>query len=398
LPVVKFQSCFDYWTTPARNLWPQTLTVSSDGARISGSFQAVAPRETRHLISAASYEQITQANLAAGIIPNHVNVLNLGGALRFTATWLPANGPGASYWGMAPADYETRWHDLAGQGYLQTDLFPYTDGGLRFAASWKKVPSDGYASYWGLTDATLAARQAELGTSYKITHFISYRDAGQLRRAAIWQRIGGAWQLTHDASGASYQTTYNSLSAQGYRIHQLHSYDADSFDAVWKKPSAAQGVFGFEAPNGYTVVTGSATLTTSTTAIEGSGSLAVLGGNFIEIRSPQVSSADIRAQSLTGTPSSLAFDLLIPTQQPNPYWIGAAQLYIDIPSANIYHLYIGQVELTPLPRGSFTTLSYVLPQSVRTAIAGTHSDVRINIALNVNAGTPAHLLDNLRFL
>jgi CubicO group peptidase (beta-lactamase class C family) len=398
VPIGKFQQCFDYWTTPARNLWPQTLTVSSDGARISGSFQTVSARETHHMLPAATYEQITQANLAVGVIPNHVNIVNLGGALRFTATWLPANAPGASYWGMTATDYETRWHDLANQGYLQTDLFPYTDGSLRFAGTWKKVPNDGYASYWGLTDATLASRQAELGPSYKITHFISYRDAGQLRRAAIWQRTGGTWQVTHDTSGASYQTTYNSMNSQGYRIHQLHSYDADSFDAVWKKPSAAQGVFGFEAPNGYTVVSGSATLSTSSTAIEGAGSLSLLGGNFVEIRSPQVSTADIRAQSLTGTPSTLAFDLQIPTQQPNPYWVGGAQLFIDIPSANINHLYIGQVELTPLPRGSFTTLSYALPQSVRTAIAGTYSDVRINIALNINSGTPAYLLDNLRFL
>jgi hypothetical protein len=261
------------------------------------------------------------------------------------------------------------------------------------------VPQDGYATWIELTDADFQTKDTQYRASgLKLTHFTSYRNAGQLRHAAIWEKMGGEWKLTQHTTGADYQTKYNELTPQGFALHQLHSYDADSYDVIWKRLPAGQPILGFESSNGFTLATGSATLGTSNVTSQGYGALSVTGGGFIEVRSPVLSAADIRASSPSGAPTSAVFDLFIPTSQPNPAWIGGAQFYMDIPSAGINHLYIGQVELTPLPRGRYTPLSFTLPQSVRTALAGNAADVRFGIALNINAGTPAYLIDHLRFL
>src|SRR5262249_34328865 len=45
----------------------------------------------------------------------------------------------------------------------------------------------------------------------------------------------------------------------------------------------------------------------------------------------------------TGIPRVVAFDLYQPTTQPNPYWFGAVQLYLECPAHNLYNAYVGQV-------------------------------------------------------
>jgi CubicO group peptidase (beta-lactamase class C family) len=399
LPAADFQACFDYWTSLDR--FPVTLTATPNGQFMSGSFQQVPNRLTRHLIGETDYASLTVAQSALGVLPNKMNIIQpTAGQSLFTGTWTPVNGYGETYHSMTLSDYVTRWNNNYTAGLLNTDVFPYYDGTqLRVLATWRQVPQDGYATWIELTDADFQTKDTQYRASgLKLTHFTSYRNAGQLRHAAIWEKMGGEWKLTQHTTGADYQTKYNELTPQGFALHQLHSYDADSYDVIWKRLPAGQPILGFESSNGFTLATGSATLGTSNVTSQGYGALSVTGGGFIEVRSPVLSAADIRASSPSGAPTSAVFDLFIPTSQPNPAWIGGAQFYMDIPSAGINHLYIGQVELTPLPRGRYTPLSFTLPQSVRTALAGNAADVRFGIALNINAGTPAYLIDHLRFL
>jgi CubicO group peptidase (beta-lactamase class C family) len=397
LPVGEFQACFDHWV--ALGHWPTTLTVSQDAQRISGAFKPVSGRRVHHLIPAATYEQITQDEITRNSAPLHVNFVNPSGDLRATAMWQQVPAAFWTWWGMAPDVYETRWHDYYNQGFLQTDLFIYNDGGLKFAGTWKKLPHDGFASYWGMTDAVFTTRHSEFtAQGLKLVHFIAYRDAGQLRFAAIWQRVAGQYELTRDTSGAAYQTTFDARNAAGWSLHQLHSYDVDSFAAVWSKPGAAAGVFSMDSVAGWQIVTGSGTLTSDALHTEGNASIAVSGGGFIEIRSPTFSTAAAREQSLGTAPNLVAIDVYLASPQPNPWWLGAVQMYLRIPSAGLYHEYISQVELTGKPLGTFSRLTFALPQWMRNALAGNYSDAQVFISVNTPQGAPAVRVDNLRFL
>jgi RHS repeat-associated protein len=92
-------------------------------------------------------------------------------------------------------------------------------------------------------------------------------------------------------------------------------------------------------------------------------------------------------------------DILLPTQQGNPYWFGDVQMFANAPSVGIYNQYLGQVELTGLPLATWQTLPFQLTSDLVTRLSGSYSDLTLTIAINVPANETGHyLLDNLRFV
>lgn len=105
---------------------------------------------------------------------------------------------------------------------------------------------------------------------------------------------------------------------------------------------------------------------------------------------PQLSRLDVGA--------SMALDFQVPVQQANPFWFGAVQAYVSAPSRNVFNAYLGQVELTGIRRGVFTTLHFKLPDAAAAALKGaTYSDLTFGVVLTVPANTTGvYVLDNLR--
>jgi hypothetical protein len=143
-------------------------------------------------------------------------------------------------------------------------------------------------------------------------------------------------------------------------------------------------------------VQGGATATLSNNAVSGAHSLAISANGWTPITSIPLSSALLRGAATSPNLAAVSFALEIPTTQPNPYWIGAAQMYISAPSANVYNAYLGQVELTGLPQGAFQRLNFTIPDYALHALTEDHNDVTFTIVLNVNAGTTGWLVDDLR--
>jgi hypothetical protein len=149
----------------------------------------------------------------------------------------------------------------------------------------------------------------------------------------------------------------------------------------------------FESTSAWQVQNGSTM--SSTDAVGGLRSLSVSAGGWTPLVSRALSSAMLRSAAKSSDLTKMSFALRIPTGQPNPHWIGAAQMYVSAPSANVHNAYLGQVELTPLPRGEFVRLGYTIPAYALPALTGEHADVSFTIVLNVNAGTSGWLLDDL---
>ena len=147
-------------------------------------------------------------------------------------------------------------------------------------------------------------------------------------------------------------------------------------------------VMGFEDPSLWTTTTG--TLTRSTNASQGKFSVALRPNNFTTLKSAKLSSL--------GAPiKGIAFDLWMPTTQPNPFWLGLAQLYVDIPSKNIHNAFVGQTELTGQPLGQWTTQEIAVPAQLAAQLAGlSYTDLTFSISLNVPGAPGEYLIDNLR--
>ncbi|MBN1600103.1 MAG: hypothetical protein JW915_00775 [Chitinispirillaceae bacterium] len=158
--------------------------------------------------------------------------------------------------------------------------------------------------------------------------------------------------------------------------------------------STINDVLGFENASQWRFAVGSGFLTNDTTIkTEGNASIQVGGYNYREITSIPMSTTEI-----AGETSTLAIDLFVGLIQPNPSWIGQIQLHVSCPSAGIYHQYLGSLELTDLPRGVFSTVTFFVPGNVLSVLQGDYDDFDISIDLNTNYGSGRYFLDNMRFV
>jgi hypothetical protein len=156
-------------------------------------------------------------------------------------------------------------------------------------------------------------------------------------------------------------------------------------------------VLGFESTAGWTVSSGTAS--TTTTRTQGAAALSVSKPvGYTTLVSAPLASTLAGLAGLTDPGSTMAVDLLLPTQQPNQFYFGALQLYASIPSRNLSNVYLGQSELTGAKLGVYRTIKFAVPDSLRTALAsGAVSDLSFTLALNAPAGaTGKYLFDNLR--
>jgi hypothetical protein len=139
---------------------------------------------------------------------------------------------------------------------------------------------------------------------------------------------------------------------------------------------------------------GSAVL--SPNAVTGAEAFSITAGSgWTPMVSQPLSSALLRSAATSSDLSKVSFALDIPARQPNPFWIGAAQMYVTAPSANVFNAYMGQIELTPLPKDQFVRLAFSVPDYALHALTEDHGDVSFTIVLNVNAGTSGWLVDDL---
>jgi hypothetical protein len=155
-------------------------------------------------------------------------------------------------------------------------------------------------------------------------------------------------------------------------------------------------IFGMETPTAWSTVTPGAVLGRSSVHSQGSYSLSVRPSNsngFTPIKS-------VALATLPVVSPTLAVDIMLPTYQPNPWWYGTAQAYIDCPSRGIWSQFLNQVELTGRPLGVWTTVNFTLTNAWITALlqAG-YSDLTITVVLNVQVPTTGvYYVDNLRFV
>ncbi len=141
----------------------------------------------------------------------------------------------------------------------------------------------------------------------------------------------------------------------------------------------------------WTVNVGSVELTTTTeAATHMQHSLVIDGCNYAFLDSPLFDTRELPA----GT--RVAFDVMLPVEQANPYWLGDAQLFISIPSAGIYNAWLGYQSFAGFTTGAWHTVTFSLPSGVRAALAGSHADARLGIAFNTGNCLAPALIDYLR--
>jgi hypothetical protein len=142
-------------------------------------------------------------------------------------------------------------------------------------------------------------------------------------------------------------------------------------------------VLGFETPTAdWSAASG--TVASSSSATQGSSALAVAPSGWTEIDS-------IPLSSLSGVRSTLSLDVLVP----GPVGWGEIRVIFKAPSLDMNWVELGQHQLSSLPTGAYTTVSFSIPADTVTALSGSYSDFQIKLVVNgPTLGTP-YLIDNI---
>lgn len=149
-------------------------------------------------------------------------------------------------------------------------------------------------------------------------------------------------------------------------------------------------VLGFESTADWTITSGS--IATSTARSQGSFSIKASGVSSASLKS-------VNMTTLSAPTSTLAFDIQLPTAQPNASYYGTIELHVNLPSKGIYDSFVGYKLLQPpFQKGSFQTIQFMIPdwiyQKLKTT---TYSDLSWRFLISLPTGNSGIHFDNLRF-
>jgi len=147
-------------------------------------------------------------------------------------------------------------------------------------------------------------------------------------------------------------------------------------------------ILDFEVAHGWELLHGQE-LGLAAQHTSGNFSLAIEPASYDELKSlPLVTIGPVDAQ--------VSFDVRMPDVPANPYWGGAIQLLLDAPSIGLWSANLGTAQLTGLPSGEFSKLTFQVPENVRALLSQNYSDLRFKLAFSVPPNAGVFYIDNFQ--
>jgi CubicO group peptidase (beta-lactamase class C family) len=200
--------------------------------------------QARHGLSAADYQTVFNQLTGQGYAPVLVDGYATSAGPRFACIFRQGvAGAWVARHGLTSAQYQAAFDQFTGEGYVLDWVSGYFDGGQDlYAAIWRKIPgAPAWQARHGMTSAAYQAFfDSSVAAGYKPVVVCGYSGGADARYAAIFRKIAGApaWQARHGLTPAQYQTTFDQLVGQGYRLELVNACSVgghDSFAAIWTK-------------------------------------------------------------------------------------------------------------------------------------------------------------------
>lgn len=178
-----------------------------------------------------------------------VSGYSVGNRARYAAIWEKRSGPAwVARHGMTSSQYQSRFNQYVADGYRPVDVSGYQVGNqTRYAAIWEKRSGPAWVTHHGMTSSQYQAKFDQyVADGYRLVDVSGYRVGTQARYAAIWEkRSGPAWVARHGMTSSQYQTKFDELTADGYRLVKVSGYkvgNRNRYAAIWEKRSGSAWV------------------------------------------------------------------------------------------------------------------------------------------------------------
>jgi Bacterial tandem repeat domain 1 len=220
-----------------------------------GTFAAIwvkgggTPWGARHGLPSLQYQQAFDQLVGLGYRLVDVTGYALNNTAWYAGIWELRPGPAwQAVHGLDSAQYQTKFDQLAAAGYRLIRVAGYeVNGHDLYAAIWEQKDGPAWQARHGLTSAEYQQAFNDLTSQgYRLTDVSGYTSGGQERYAAIWElREGPAWQARHGLDSFSYQTTFNQLAQEGYRLIRVSGSSVQGshrYAAIWEKSDGSPWV------------------------------------------------------------------------------------------------------------------------------------------------------------
>jgi len=194
---------------------------------------------SRHNLSAAQYQTEFTKWTGQGYRLTQVSGYSAAGQDRYAAIFEKSSGPTwTAKHGLTGAQYQTEFNTLTGQGYRPVLVSGFPSGNqAKYACIFvKENNAPQSAAKHGMTAAQYQTEFNKwTGQGYRLTDISGYNVGGTDFYAAIWEKTSGpAWSAKHGMSAAAYQTEFNTMNSQGYRLVKISGYGG-KYAAIWEK-------------------------------------------------------------------------------------------------------------------------------------------------------------------
>jgi hypothetical protein len=198
--------------------------------------------QASHDLTASQYNSEFEARAKEGYRLSEIAPYSVGDTAMYATIWVQQKGPPwQARVGLTAAQHQEEFNSLVAKGYRLVHIDGYTVGNdERYASIWEQSAGPPWESRVGLTQAQY---QQEFETfpkqGYRLVDVSGYTISGQDRYAVIWEKRGGpAWEARNGLTSSQYQTEFNDLSKQGYRLSRLKGWPSGNtahFAAIWEK-------------------------------------------------------------------------------------------------------------------------------------------------------------------
>jgi hypothetical protein len=143
--------------------------------------------------------------------------------------------------GMTSGDYQAAFNQYVDEGYRLKEVNGYgSNGPAHYAAIFEKSGGPAWIARHGLTSSQYQAEfDARVKEGYRLRQVSGYAVGNDARYAAIFDKSSGpAWASYHGMTSSSYQSQFDKLVKDGYRLTWVSGYVVAGntlYAALWVK-------------------------------------------------------------------------------------------------------------------------------------------------------------------
>jgi hypothetical protein len=242
LPISEFQTCSAYWT--ARGFRPQTVSISPDGRRITGSFQSgkTSDAQFRYDMTASEFDELRESAKATNLAVKDFSIYRISiDEKRYAAIFEHSGGLDVhTVREVTDPEFNTTWTDLFYAGFTQTDGFIHSYDGpeLSFSGAWvKRETFSDYPARFCADPFRYADENLLFVPRFRINHCQGFLGPdGSIDYFAVWEPSEENRFVSFSESESEYAANYARIKGYGYTLRKVNMPDADSYTAIWVGP------------------------------------------------------------------------------------------------------------------------------------------------------------------